>query len=81
MSDGTQPNASDPDLPVDPDTAEPAPEAPDPDQPTDPSTPGIGEPDADGPIQFATAALGGPVTSELDGPPELDEAVERSERD
>ena len=79
MTDETQPIASDPDLPIDPDTAEPAPEAPDPDQPTDPGTPGPEEAEPSAPSVSPTAAFGGPVTSELDGPPELDRVVEGEE--
>ncbi|MFC7431389.1 MULTISPECIES: hypothetical protein [unclassified Agrococcus] len=81
MTDGTQPTASDPDLPTDPDTAEPATEAPDPDAPTDPSTPGIAEPDATIPSVSPTAAYGGPVSSELDGPPELDRAAAEADEE
>ncbi len=75
MTDGTLPTASDPELPNDPDTAEPAREAPDPDQPTDPGTPGPAEPDTTIPSVSPTAAYGGPVSSELDGPAELDRAA------
>ena len=71
----TNPTASDPDLPPDPDTAEPAPEAPDLDRPSDPGSPGPVEPEQ--PIPDVSPAPGdGPVTSELDGPPELDRVVE-----
>lgn len=79
MTDHTRPTASDPDLPVDPDTAEPAPQAPDPDQPTDPGAPGLAEPGPSAPNVSPTAPYGGPVTSELDGPPELDRVIQDEE--
>lgn len=79
MTDATQPTASDPDLPIDPDAAEPAPEAPDPDQPTDPGTPGPAQAVPGAPSVSPAAASGGSVTSELDGPPELDRVVEGEE--
>ncbi|WP_137754932.1 hypothetical protein [Agrococcus sp. SGAir0287] len=71
----TNPTAPDPDLLTDPDTAEPAPEAPDLDRPSDPGTPGPAEPEQPIP-DVSPAPTDGAVTSELDGPPELDRVVE-----
>lgn len=44
-------------------------------------TPGVTDVGPAEPRISSTAAVGGPVSSELDGPSELDDAVERTERD